>query len=520
MTSFFSIFRPRHGIACAVILGVALFGKNNNLQFQYSQYDLDRALSQYSISTALPYINKSIPEYILGTIPETGIAPYYRVIFLAQYNPTNTNHESQIEDQLNASNTFSIRQRDPISGSEVEVKQFTIQRGYAFQMFSLSLDHPSAGQQIIAHNLSSNYSPVYFDQINLIPVDSQLAIQSATQLGTIAYPIIFNTLRETVGKTVYVDSKQAAIGQIFEANSPYLSSIDLVPNIEGQGGNGKYHLEIRPVSKNDAGKYVISPTVLAAHDLYIREMQQTESRTKDAITYWHIPLTAHLQIGSLYYVGISNNGVRSTFFDRLGFRLSSDQSSFPSVKNIQSDTISSTPMAIRIYGATENEAFHTKLPAGAVIQQISDHQSLYTFSTKGQFSDILTLDHDAVLANQAKGSIFFDSIRKAIVGSGNGDLSIPFVFNTGYPIRKVNLSVCRAQDLQNLSLRYSYDGATWSTLDSVSIESAGCIAASLKSTSSATTLYLQIGRGKLNPDINYTAFGFNSISVQINSEVP
>lgn len=262
----------------------------------------------------------------------------------------------------------------------------------------------------------------------------------------------------------YLQEPKTVVGQIFEAEDDYISSVSLNIDVikKPNPGTRQYDLSLWKVKCGEddcqiQGEAAANLSFSAAYGL---------EKYRQADGTFRFPFYANLEKGRQYFVGVDNSKVGADSNNYLNVRGSKNSDSFAKgsaamqkgkvVYKIDGD------LFFAINGVNLDFVDGVRIMNGAKIESIGKGTGKYSYASKGEFADILDL-------LSASSGTNFSSDRKAIVGTVKDEAALVYEVNTLYPIQKMYFYAEQLKSgWEKVKIEYSFDQKRWSNIPYVS----------------------------------------------------
>lgn len=247
------------------------------------------------------------------------------------------------------------------------------------------------------------------------------------------------------------------IGQTFMANSDVISGVDMKLEFVGTGGIGNYFLELREAIDRN-GKLELSSDRIAYY-MFNKDSAERDLKIEEGI--YHIPLTAQLERGRTYYIGINNEAVKFNILNTLKIYSGIGNSEAGKLINSVGGKTSekSGSLYLKAYGAYYLKIGDEKVLTGVRILDNGDETGQYVYKQKGNFSDYLDLDQ---LISKDNSSVFYDNVQAGVSAEAEDDNAFIYKIDTIHPFLKVKIEAEQpGGEFTNSLVYYSYDNMQW-----------------------------------------------------------
>jgi hypothetical protein len=280
------------------------------------------------------------------------------------------------------------------------------------------------------------------------------------------------------------NSKDKEVGEIFTANSNYLTGAKMKLHFRGNGGNGNYYLVVRELkngnlSSNNLAQ--LSFNASTARSIYqINDIDQS----------YFFPLDARLVPGQKYFIGINSQNVQANYFNNLRIFGNPAGSSVANGRQILSengktkDKISN--FYIRYYFASQQTYNGENVNFGDKFDDLGNGTGIYSYSSSSAHS---SLD-------------IFES----------GEDFVTYKINTFYPFQKLYLEAVFSASYLNSDSRllYSFDNKSWSVFEKKKdINSINKYEQQILGDHQNKTVYIK----STGQSTDKTTFNFNSLNI-------
>lgn len=283
---------------------------------------------------------------------------------------------------------------------------------------------------------SNSTSEIFIKNVHLVRLEGDNEVKPSF-VGSFddSQPIESFGIKAANNIITQLKDKDMLVGETFIANNDYLTSADLKLNFRGNGGNGEYQLVVREINNgkvSDKNLSIINFNSSKAEALYQSDL---------ANGIYHFPVSAKLNPGGEYFIGISNQSVQTNFLNDLQVMGSSNSSINPNgetilIKNGKKYS-ESGDLYLKYYFSNQLSYAGQKVNFGDTFDDLGNGTGTYTYSNSNIHSD---LD-------------IFES----------GDEFVTYKINTFFPFRLLYLEAALSVgDLDgDYSLSYSFDNKNW-----------------------------------------------------------
>lgn len=276
-------------------------------------------------------------------------------------------------------------------------------------------------------------------------------------------PIIVGSIPENLNKNYRLTRKKQKIGQIFTATEEMISKADFKLKFIGDGGSGKYFLELLEI-ENINGRERLSDYRLA---YYCFDQKQAEQLYDQKDEVYHFPLGAKLKKEKKYFIGFSNDGVDFSYFDTLEI-IGSKEKNQRGEKTISLTNSNmheyNSSLYYQLYGAVYNTKNDERVLTDATVQDLGGGTGSYYYKLKGEPSDFLNISR--IEGADQKYNVFYDNVIRGISGNANDGLSFIYDFYTIHPFSRAMVTLIQAGgEFVDSEVSYSLDGNNWEIID-------------------------------------------------------
>lgn len=304
--------------------------------------------------------------------------------------------------------------------------------------------------------------------------------------------------------------KNTFAGYVFEAPGDYLASVEMNLNIIGNGGKGKYALQIIP--ENAWNKIKDNNKLTTDIDEYVAINQKLEEKidTKNFSAYEAInflnkngnqefELPARLEKGQRYFIGLTNMAIKTDKNNYL---------KLAKLKNNKSDFDAYIALTFVGYSQMENGSL---ILTGAKIEDLGKKYS-YFYQNNHFFTDYFDIF-------EKKGKAEFTEKMLLGMKTQKGNY-FTYKFNTLYPFEKMRILAKQSGNEENyIHLGYSYDNKFWQEIPYVQTKNNSQLFdfTIQDNKQKNSTLFLKVGYNWENDDSNKN---FGLAELKINAIMP
>jgi len=375
---------------------------------------------------------------------------YYRLTFKARSNE----------------NSSMILKLVDFAENEASIKKYSLTKNskYSYEEFNLYYDGNFPLILFEKENFNDN-SKIYIKEVGI----SKLNITNEAEFKNLKPTIIGETdfdaidqkqIDDSSYKLPWLKEENTSIGQIFKADSEYISGIsfklDITKSIDP--GSRKYILSLQKVSYDGNSIKKASDSLTSLNFSVASSIEKYRQGNGSFL----FPIFAHLEKGSYYWVSISNSNVNVNDFDFLTFRGSKNENSYPDgsaamKKGKEIYTIDGDLYFI-VHSASFRSEGSERILSGAKIEDLGKGLGSYSYQTKGTSSDALDLD-------PSSSDVNFDGERKILRANVKEENSLIYKFSTIYPIIQFYFKGQQIKSNWNkIKVFYSLDKENWIAL--------------------------------------------------------
>lgn len=257
-----------------------------------------------------------------------------------------------------------------------------------------------------------------------------------------------------------LETEKILLGQTFIAETDFLSGVSFNIEKRGNGGGGKYSIELREV-RQQKDKIDIDADAIASFKFSAIDL---EKYMKNGTAFF--PLFSSLKRGQMYYVGINNNKVNLSS-GHLILKGSSGESEFDGGDAF----IEKTKKANKV-GDLEFALYRPELTVfdnnpiliGSEIIDLGQGAGVYLYETSDQMIDLMNL-------SKHSGEIGFDEKEKVIFGKAENEAFYEYKINTVYPFENVRIQTAQMyKEWYDVKLYYSFNQQDWEEISSIDMD--------------------------------------------------
>lgn len=305
-----------------------------------------------------------------------------------------------------------------------------------------------------------NQSLIFINNLSL----SRLNIHSDQEIGNLQPTIV--GLETVYANPSQVDesnhqfhqlaSHNTMLGQIFKAETDFMTSFTIKLRMVGNGGSGKYKIDIREVSDKNMDKPSIKKTKLAELSFTVCDLEKYQVEED----LYYFPISAPLEKGQYYYIGFENQKVAVDNLDYLTVLGTSAEDGYEEGYAVSKKEGNATRLSgdffFEIGGGNHRWQNDGYVAVNTKIEDLGGGKGIFRYKEKPHPQNIINL------AERSK-DIGFHQEEKVIFGYVQKKSSYQYHFNTVYPLQQVRIKAKQPDiDWQPAILSYSFDGKKWS----------------------------------------------------------
>ncbi|MEI7792456.1 MAG: hypothetical protein WCI57_03175 [Candidatus Berkelbacteria bacterium] len=299
---------------------------------------------------------------------------------------------------------------------------------------SFSKDSPSDNVNVSIRNVNiTKMSPSYVDE-KLSPTLSGFNVH---------YNILESSDPINAVPIYKFNGSNKFVGNVLQASDDFISAVDMKLHFMGNGGFGAYHLVLKKVAKNEAGKYTLADRDIASFD-FSSEAANKIYKVNEGLGIYRFPISAKLNRGEYYFLGLSDSDVQNDFFNALemyGAGKTIDKSIAGMSFDSRGNGRSIATAYLSVYSAKfQNQESGDRLLFGSYIEDLGGGLGRYTYRKNRNY--LTALD-------------FFSQDEQQTV----------YKFDTIYP--SSNILIGTTVNVEGLvgneipKIEYSTDGSNW-----------------------------------------------------------
>ena len=317
---------------------------------------------------------------------------------------------------------------------------------------------------------SNDTNQIFLKSIEVMRLDTvDFAQAQATKpyvLGATNFAGAIADISESGDRLLHTFSRKKTeiVGQIFKAESDYLSGVSFSLDVKGKGGYGSYFVELHEVDQVD-GKFKVNPSVI----------EKVEFHAYDPLSFldqndeWRFPLVHKLKKGSYYFAGINNDLSRSNRSNYLSVRGYEDGNKYKDGEALLIDDGGNSTILgdlhFRAFDAQYSEYSGERVLTNASIEDLGGGRGYYNYQSAGNFSDYLDLD-SFLLPNLAADKVFYNQKERTVLGTAQDNTSFTYKFYAGSLIKNFTFEASQVgESYFNSRVSYSFDNQNWQELE-------------------------------------------------------
>ncbi|NTU66693.1 MAG: hypothetical protein HGB08_02090 [Candidatus Moranbacteria bacterium] len=406
----------------------------------------------------VPNLSDENPFYYVDDILKDRNAGYYRLTYQLK-----TDKETHVAVKMA---TYSEKDQglqdfDLAPSGEYRNKEILFQVDGTYPNVVFEKNDPKDGAGVFIKSVKLSQLGISSDAefAALLPtvfgnVDTTLVDQSETKDSSYEFP--------------WLKSPKTVIGQVFKADSDYLSGVSLKMNIvKGlDPGSREYSLFLKEADYDGVNVDDISSAIAEVRFSVGSDLDKY--RQDDGS--FRFPLYGPIEKGKLYMIGIDNSKVDVSDSNHLVLLGSKKESAYSDgsafMKQGKNFYKIDGDLFFATYGAGFEEYDGQKLLSGASIEDSGKRKGMYAYATSGTFMDMADLD-------SSKGASF-DSSKKIIIGSSKPGSEYVYRFHAGHPIFAISFQAEQARAGWNsVKAYYSFDNLNWQEIPSAEVAGIG-----------------------------------------------
>lgn len=348
--------------------------------------------------------------------------------------------------------------------SEVLAKKIEIKASSDYVYHELPISFPGDYSNLLFEKENwKDGANIFLSSANV----SLLNIENEASFGQLRPTVLGSQVQDKISQqqTNYsgsfpIDEKNISFGQVFQANENYISGVTFRMDVAKSFlmSSHQYILSLKEVDY-DGEKITLSGNNLASLNFSVFGGIE-KYREEDGDFFF--PLTAFLEKGKYYFVGLDNSRVDTDPTDSLAFRGSKSEKSYESgtAAIIRKGAVSKVNG--NLYFEIHTIGFETingeRLLYGSRIEDLGNGKGSYVYRPRGQYLDILDID-------SCTATPIFNEEYKVITAENQNNNTYIYKFYTGYPINNFSLSAEKVRGgWKDVNIYYSLDKINWTEI--------------------------------------------------------
>lgn len=399
-----------------------------------------------------PSLSNEKPAFYMNDFFSSGPNEYYRLIFKVSSNQK-TSLDVFATNVLDRDKKIGTIEIDgPITDSIQEIL-FKSDKNYSDLLFKKAFAADGAGILVNQVNIS---------KLN-ITNDREMANLAPTIIGGVNMEVEDQAQTKNDHPFEQLKDPKMVLGQIFTPKMDYITGVSLDIDIVKQSNNGgkSYVLELRDVDM-DSDAPIIKSNPIATLGFSVNDLEQYRQTDGKFL----FPLSAKLEPGKSYFIGINNDKINTDKFNYLILKGTKDGNAYPdgqvAVKFQKQSYLATGSLYFKTYGFELKKYNGASVLPGSVIEDLGKGKTQFSYRS-------LLSDYELNNLNLKTDDIYFDTDKNAIDGriSDVSDSYFVYKFETVYPFSDFSVKGKQADPMMNkIKMSYSFDNQSWQEIPS------------------------------------------------------